>query len=319
MIGTTDIRSCRSLRYGRGMAERVTTQWRIGAVIPGLALGVLAAAVGLLPWLVTGARLPLQNLWATQVLPEDMPIALLPLSQYYATRLLVLLIVGGALAGFATRLVPRETTPLPVATGLLLGQAAATIQTAVVVIQGHALGAPTADPRAALYVYGMLTGAVVAVALAQAVFWLSSHTARGPAALGLGLAAVPAGSWGVDLVATSTDALAAPDLALGVVARWLPAVIAGVAIGWCGIRPRRRMAVWAVVLAGLWLIPALLTAVQYGLGMRVLAGDLGEMARASLDVFPLVVAQSWPPVLVALVLGALVTLWRARRERRLLA
>lgn len=35
----------------------------------GVALGVLSAALGLAPWLLTGARSPLQNLWAGEVLP----------------------------------------------------------------------------------------------------------------------------------------------------------------------------------------------------------------------------------------------------------
>lgn len=48
-----------------------------------LALGAAAAIVGLIPWIITGMRLPLQNLWATDTRPADMPLALLPFSQYY--------------------------------------------------------------------------------------------------------------------------------------------------------------------------------------------------------------------------------------------
>ena len=41
-------------------------------------IGAAAATLGLLPWLITGARLPLQNLWGTSTVPEEMPIGLLP-------------------------------------------------------------------------------------------------------------------------------------------------------------------------------------------------------------------------------------------------
>lgn len=43
-----------------------------------LLVGALVAVVGLLPWIVTGMRLPLQNRWAAETLPGDMPVALLP-------------------------------------------------------------------------------------------------------------------------------------------------------------------------------------------------------------------------------------------------
>jgi hypothetical protein len=66
-------------------------------------IGVAAAVVALLPWLVTGVRLPLQNLWAVQTLPEDMPIALLPFSQYAVVQIFSLLVVGYGAAGIVVR------------------------------------------------------------------------------------------------------------------------------------------------------------------------------------------------------------------------
>ena len=41
-------------------------------------IGAATATPGLLPWLVTGARLPLQNLWGASTVPEEIPIGLLP-------------------------------------------------------------------------------------------------------------------------------------------------------------------------------------------------------------------------------------------------
>ena len=68
-----------------------------------LAIGVLSAVVGLLPWLLTGMRLPLQQLWAAPALPESMPIAFLPLSQYTVTLIPGLLVTGATVAGIAMR------------------------------------------------------------------------------------------------------------------------------------------------------------------------------------------------------------------------
>lgn len=55
------------------------------------------------PWLVTGMRLPLQNLWAVETLPDDMPRVLLPFSQYAVAQVLSLLVVGYGLAGIVGR------------------------------------------------------------------------------------------------------------------------------------------------------------------------------------------------------------------------
>ncbi|MCU1438326.1 MAG: hypothetical protein JWP66_1413 [Naasia sp.] len=57
---------------------------RVG-LLPGVAIGIGAALIGLPPWIVTGMRLPLQNLCAVEVRPEDMPVALLPFSNYVVT------------------------------------------------------------------------------------------------------------------------------------------------------------------------------------------------------------------------------------------
>lgn len=65
--------------------------------------GAGAAVLALLPWLVTGMRLPLQNLWGRVVAPDRMPVALLPLSQYAVALLFGLLVGGWALAGILGR------------------------------------------------------------------------------------------------------------------------------------------------------------------------------------------------------------------------
>ena len=45
-------------------------------------IGILTGLLGLGPRLVSGAQLPLQNLWGAEVVPDQMPVSLRLLSQY---------------------------------------------------------------------------------------------------------------------------------------------------------------------------------------------------------------------------------------------
>lgn len=294
-------------------------QWRRAATIGGgLALGALSALVGIAPWLATGARLPLQNLWRRETLPDAMPVALLPVSQYDSTRILVLLLVGGVLAGLAARLLRRRlpTTDWATAVGILAVQGLATIQAFAVVADGLGIAAHDADPRARLYFGGMLGGTIVSIALAQALFWLISRRSVAPAALGLALAAVPVATW---LLVTVLFVMgpAGPPLVVGELSRWLPAVIVGAALGWCGVVPLRRLGVWAIGLLVLLVTPAVLTASSYALGMRVLDGDLREMADAAVRIFPQALVVGVAPTVLALLIAAAVTAvrWAMARGR----
>lgn len=284
----------------------------------GLALGAASALVGLAPWLVTGARLPLQNLWRGETPLDSMPVALLPVSQYYSTRILVLLLVGGVIGGLVARALRRRfpTTDWATAVGILAVQLLATVQAFVVVADGLGLTAPGADPRARLYFGGMLGGTIVSVALAQALFWLISRRSVAPAALGLALAAVPVASWLLAAVAFFSGPTG-PPLIVGELYRWLPALIVGAALGWCGAVPLRRLGVWVAGLLVLLVTPAVLTASSYALGMRVLDGDLREMAGAAVQIFPLALGTGFAPTILALLLAAAVTAarWAIARGR----
>lgn len=285
-------------------------------LLPAFGVGVAAGIVGLAPWLLTGERLPLQNLWATQTRPDDMPFALLPVSQYSATTIFALLLIGGVFAGLTVNIIARRRRfdTWPAAVGLLLVQVVAVVQSFVVVARGLNL-TETHDGRVVVYFGGMLAGTIVAVLIAQAGLWVAARRSTALTALVIGLCAVPFGSW----IAPALVAAGGPSgfgMPAGGVVRWLPAVIVGAALGCCGVRPARRLAVWPVVLAALWVTPALLTALQYGLGMRVLNGDVGEMASAAGQVFPLALALGVAPVLVASAIAIVVvialTLWRRR-------
>lgn len=290
----------------------ITARSRVGFAFVGFAVGIVAGVMGLVPWLIGGGILPLQNLWATETLPNDMPFVLLPVSQYAVITVFVLILVGGVFAGLTMHLLARRRSFLawPAAIGLLIVHAYAVAQSFTVVANGLDNGR-----RSALYFVGMLGGAVVAMLLAQTAFWLASRRSTGPVALAIGLSAVPFVVWIRQIVVAVSGPSGMP-MPITELLRWLPALIVGVTLVWCGLRPARRLAVWLVVLVALWVIPALFTTIQYGLGMRVLNGDLSEMASASSQVLPLALREEVLPALLALALGVVGVIVREAVQRR---
>ncbi|MFD5213958.1 hypothetical protein [Microbacterium sp. NPDC058345] len=279
------------------------------------AIGAGGGILGLLPWVVGGARLPLQNLWVATTMPEDMPLAVLPLSQYHATTLFSLVLLGGAFAGLAVRFARRgrALSAWPAGMGVAVVHIVAAIQSFSVLADGLGLGGG-ADDRAQLYVVGMLGGTLAAMLLAQLALWMTSRPTVDVASLGVALAAVPFASWFSRWVVAFTGEVMPPAF-LPFAAHWLPSVVVGAALVWCGVRPTGRLVVWAVSLLALWIVPALFTAIQYGLGMRVLQGDVAEMAAAAADVFPLALREIWMPPVVALVIAVAGTVVRVVVER----
>jgi hypothetical protein len=89
--------------------------------------------------------------------------------------------------------------------------------------------------------------------------------------------AVPFASWAVEWVVNLIGIGNIPPAVL-TLTRWLPAVLVGVALAWCGLRPTTRVLAWAADLVLLWVVPALFISVNYVFGTRVYLGDLGEMA-----------------------------------------
>ncbi len=70
-------------------------------------VGVAGAVMGMLPWWASGARLPVQNLWSTTKTASEMPLAALPVNQYYLIECAALLIIGGAIVGLGVRATRR--------------------------------------------------------------------------------------------------------------------------------------------------------------------------------------------------------------------
>ena len=240
-----------------------------------LLIGLLAGLLGLAPWLATGAQLPLQNLWGTEVLPQQMPLSLLPLSQYELTTLVALMTVGGTAAGLAVRLwspARRRLVKWCAAAGVLAAQVTAAVQ-AFTVLAGGLAGGTTSG----VYFAGLLAGVIAAIVASLVALLLLAAKSRALTALGVGLVAMPlcswAGEWAGNLAGTANVSPAVLTLL-----RWLPAVLVGVALAWCGLRPGRRAFVWLVNLALLWVVPALFISVNYVLGTRVPERDPQEMA-----------------------------------------
>jgi len=295
------------------------TRWR--GALASLAIGVGAGLLGLAPWILTGMRLPLQNLWAFDALPEQMPVAWLPLSQYDVTFVLGILVVGGAAAGVAARALrdrlPRAA-PFSVAAGLLFVQVVATAQAVDVLRSGLRAGG-----EAAFYLGACVAVAVLGILGGLLVFGL---VARGPvpaAVVALVVAAIATGWWISGALGT-LGPLSPLPYALATLATWTPPVLAGVAIAWGGIRTARRVVAAVVGLVLLWVLPALATAVQSAVGSRALLRSPGELLDYAWSVFRAAVTMPelvLPRLAVALVVAAVgvagTVVWRrVAAERR---
>ena len=279
-------------------------------------LGAGGAAVGLLPWLATGARLPLQNLGAA---PET-PFVLLPLNQYFLTTVVALLVVGPALAGIAARALARRRPRigmLALVGGVLAVQLVAVVQS--VVVTGGVLRDESAS---ALYLALLVAVCVVSMLVGLLVLLLVARAPVPGAVIGLALAAIVAGSW---LGAPFREPLITDPYGLGAIVlpvlRWTPAVLVGAAIAWGGLRSPGRVAAALVALAALWIGPTFFTAVSAAAGARVLARDPAEMLDYGLGVFAMaigLVEALLPGIVVAAVIGVMggVALDALRRRGR---
>lgn len=289
--------------------------------LPAAALvGVVAALAGLLPWAAAGMQLPLQNLWARPTMPGDMPFALLPFSQYALPSLLGLLALPGAAAGLALRGRSGTRTRWVASGGIVLVQAIAILQTTIVTASGmRQTGSPTfaADVRsvstaAVLY----LTAIVVFCAVAAVIGIVALHLAAGAAVtgavLGLAAGAVAAGFWVRAWVDIAGPFSLAPPAVLVWAWQWLPALLGGAILGWCG----RRVGAGIGALAILWLAPAALWALLAAVGSRVNLGSWGPMAEAAAAVLQAELAEGVLPVLVAAAIALLGLAGSAARRAR---
>jgi len=247
-----------------------------------LLAGAVAAVVGLGPWLIGGARLPLQNLWEGGI-PAEAPVVLLPFSQYTVTSIFALLVVGGALAGVAARaLVSRgdgRGPALRVGGGLLAVQVFAAVQTVAVVGKGLRGGRDSA-----VYLAGVGGGLACSLLVSAGAFALIALAPRAGALFGLATGAIAAGLWLPIAFADPTGTTSAPMWLLRAFTYVMP-ILVGVAIVWAGMRTVGRVVSVLVSLALVWLEPPLTTAVWNALGSRILARDLTGMLDYGMGIF----------------------------------
>ncbi len=283
-----------------------------------LVVGMLSAIVGLLPWLVTGMRLPIQNLWASSTLPEDMPIALLPFSQYTITLIVAVVVTGSALAGGLAR-VTRAQHPrfalAAIVVGVLLVQVVAIVQTAVTIATGLREG-----PAAKVYLFALTAGTLAASLIGLLILVLIARAPAAGAVVAVSLAAVTFSGWLGALIAQPFDfEVSETARALLSATRWVPAVIVGLAVAWCGLATIGRVAGAIASFLALWIGPTLFTAVSAAVGTRVLAAYPAEMLDYGVQVFFSALgvkggsAALLIPAVIVMLLG-LVTRWALRRR-----
>jgi hypothetical protein len=232
--------------------------------------------------------------------------------------ILSIVLLGGVFAGLALRNIARRRSIAvwPAALGVLAVHVLAIVESFGMTASGLALGS---DSQAVIYLAGLLGGTVVAAALAQLAFWMTSHRSVGVAALGVALAAVPFGEWiGRWFLAFTGEVF--PPVFLPAVVQWVPAIVVGLSLVWCGVRPLQRLLVWAASLLVLWLLPAVFGSIMVFLGSRVLLGDFAEMSAAAIGIFPALLAEDGPlSVIVALaiaIVGTIVRMLVGRNGRR---
>ncbi|MFN3866474.1 MAG: hypothetical protein ACK4MD_07140 [Demequina sp.] len=281
-------------------------------------VGAACAVLGLAPWLVTGVSLPLQNIWREVTRPEDMPLALLPLSQYFLVATVAMVVVGSALAGAASRLASRRGRPPRlwlVAAGAMAVQSVALAQAAVVLASGLEDSA-----RARVYLWGMVVGVCVGIVVGLLVMVGIGRAGTAGATIAITFGALALSEWLPTLIypigaAPSYDV----PLFLSHVVRWLPVVTVALAVGWCGAASVRRAAASVTSLLALWIVPSAVIAFSHAVGSRVYLQNPSELIPAGLQVFrgALTSASTAQHVLVAVV-GALmvgIALFAARTVR----
>ena len=184
-------------------------------------LGALSALVALLPWMVQGMQLPLQNLG---VADQGEQLALLPFNQYYVEAIFAMLTIGMAGAALIAR---RGGAPRGYA---FLG---ASIVQGVAIAQSTFAANSVMSPDSRAFAYMLIMFAAIMACWLYAIitFWLVA--ARHPAALVIGsvFAALALGAW-------LDSFLASASLAGGLVwavymLDWvLPCALVGISFGW---------------------------------------------------------------------------------------
>jgi len=295
---------------------RNQTSDAVRAVHPALAIliGAVCALVALVPWILEGGRQPVQNLWADGSFLGEMPIVLLPLGNYSVATTSALLVIGAAFAGAAVAIargLHRTLSARLVLLGLLIVQVAALAHSAYVLTSGLGDGR-----RDQLYAGSLVGGALMTIALGVLIMLGIASAKPAPATLAIAASAVALNVWlpGLVLVIVPEQTVL-PTLVWQSVS-WLPAVITGIAVGWCGVRTVGRAVASVAAVLMIWIGPAFVTAVSYGLGTRIYLQYPAELLPASKQVFGLALGSTGQgPQRVAITVAVALLAWLAFAAR----
>jgi hypothetical protein len=188
-----------------------------------------------------------------------------------------------------------------IALGVLLGQAVAGVQTSITVANGV-----ERSGRAGLYLAALAAVVILAIGIGILVLLLVARAPVPGATIGLSIAALAAGIWVNSLVAPFAAVPTETTSMLLGLTRWVPAILTGLAIAWCGVRTMGRGVAVGVSLLILWLGAAAITAVSAAAGTRILAKYPLEMLDYGVGVFNMAMGIPelvLPPLLVALAVG----------------
>jgi len=279
-----------------------------------LPIGIAAATIGLAPWWISGARLPLQYLWESSALPEAMPIALLPFSQYTVIQIFSLLVVGAAVAGITGRALRlRGWGILLVVVGVLVVQAGATVQTARVVREGL-----QDRLESDVYVIGLVAGTTLSILVGITVTVLIARAPRAGALLGLTIGAIGMASWTSALL-DPTRIGDGPFATMLVIVPWIAPVLTGIAIAWTGVDTVARVIAGLLAIALIWISPAVMTALANALGNQVLihsSADVIDYGVAMFQMALLTPELALRPIITTVVVAFIGLAVRAAIARR---
>lgn len=252
-------------------------RWAWAVALP---VGVGGAILGLLPWLVSGARLPPQLLWVQTLRAEDMPIALLPFSFLTVILIFSLLVVGSAAAGIGGRaLRVRGWGLVLLVLGVLIVQIGATVQTAGVMQKGL-----QDRLESDVYLFALLAGTGLSILVGLIVTILVAGAPRAGALIGLTIGATGMGSW-IGTLIDPTRLGQGPLTAMLVIVPWVAPVLTGIAIAWTGIDTAGRVIAALSALVMVWVAPAVTTALANALSNQVLIRSSSDVIDYAVGVF----------------------------------
>lgn len=250
-------------------------------------VGVAAAAVGLLPWLVTSMELPPLGIARIYIAPEQAAAALMPLSHFYLMTIVAMVLVGSAVAGALTRLAALRDKALRVrfvVAGAVAVQVIALVQAASVLKEGIQ---PTSQGET--YLFGM-SGIVVVVIAAGALLLVGLARGGVPATtIAITFGALALGPWITAVILPLGGAwmegvsMTRLDWAT-TVSTLVPILVIGAVAGWCGASSPRRAAASATSFVALWLVPSLIIAYGSAVSLHTSMRDPQAVASTGANI-----------------------------------